>query len=56
MTDIEIHSEERPELEAVNSFQAPKFYEGLGFTRLAAIPNYPKGYEQFFYIKELLVP
>lgn len=41
---------------STHSFQAPKFYERLGFTRFAAIPNYPKGFEQYFYIKELLVP
>ena len=41
---------------STHSFQAPTFYEGLGFTRFATIPQYPKGFEQFFYIKELLVP
>lgn len=41
---------------STHSFQAPKFYEGLGFTRLATVPNYPKGYEQYFYIKELPAP
>ncbi len=37
------------------SFQAPAFYESLGFKRLATIPNYPKGHESYLYIKELLV-
>jgi GNAT superfamily N-acetyltransferase len=38
---------------STHSFQAPRFYEKLGFQRLAAIPNNPAGYEDFIYIKEL---
>lgn len=38
---------------STHSFQAPAFYERLGFRRLATIPNYPKGSEQHFYIKDL---
>ena len=39
---------------STHSFQAPRFYEGLGFKRLAAIPNCPKGYEQYIYLKSLV--
>ncbi len=38
---------------STHSFQAPRFYEKLGFRRLAAIPNYPKGHEYIIYIKYL---
>jgi ribosomal protein S18 acetylase RimI-like enzyme len=38
---------------STHSFQAPRFYEKLGFRRLAAIPNYPQGYENITYIKYL---
>ncbi len=34
-------------------FQAPKFYEKLGFQRLAPIPEYPIGHESIIYIKHL---
>ncbi len=36
-----------------HSFQAPAFYEKLGFRRLAAIPNDPRGHEHILYIKYL---
>jgi GNAT superfamily N-acetyltransferase len=36
-----------------HSFQAPRFYEKLGFQRLAAIPNNPVGYQDLVYVKEL---
>lgn len=38
---------------STHSFQAPRFYEKLGFERLAAVPNYPRGHENVFYIKRL---
>lgn len=38
---------------STHSFQAPAFYEKLGFRRLAAIPEYPRGHEQVFYLKAL---
>lgn len=38
---------------STHSFQAPEFYESLGYIRLAAIPNYPKGHENILYIKYL---
>ena len=38
---------------STHSFQAPRFYEKLGFRRLAAIPNYPQGHENIIYIKDL---
>ena len=38
---------------STHSFQAPRFYEKLGFRGLAAIPNYPQGYENILYIKDL---
>ena len=36
-----------------HSFQAPGFYEKLGFEALGAFPNYPRGYEQIFMMKRL---
>jgi GNAT superfamily N-acetyltransferase len=39
---------------ATHSFQAPHFYEKLGFDRLASVPDYPQGHQQIFYIKRLL--
>ena len=36
-----------------HSFQAPGFYERLGFRRLATVPNNPIGHEDFIYIKQL---
>jgi GNAT superfamily N-acetyltransferase len=38
---------------STHSFQAPRFYEKLGFRRLAAMPNYPQGHENIIYIKYL---
>ena len=38
---------------STHSFQAPEFYEKLGFERLAAVPNYPAGHENILYIKYL---
>jgi GNAT superfamily N-acetyltransferase len=38
---------------STHSFQAPRFYEKLGFQRLAAVPNYPRGHENIVYIKYL---
>lgn len=38
---------------STHSFQAPSFYEGLGFVKLVTIPNCPKGHEQLIYIKQL---
>jgi ribosomal protein S18 acetylase RimI-like enzyme len=38
---------------STHSFQAPRFYERLGFRRLAFIPEYPRGHEQVIYIKSL---
>jgi len=38
---------------STHSFQAPEFYEKLGFERLAAVPNYPRGHENILYIKYL---
>jgi GNAT superfamily N-acetyltransferase len=34
-----------------HSFQAPAFYEHLGYMREATIPNYPHGHAQHVYIK-----
>ena len=36
-----------------HSFQAPGFYEKLGFETLAAVPDYPAGHENVLYIKRL---
>lgn len=38
---------------STHSFQAPQFYEKLGFRRIAAIPNNPVGHEDLIYLKEL---
>jgi ribosomal protein S18 acetylase RimI-like enzyme len=38
---------------STHSFQAPGFYEKLGFERIASIPNYPRGHEQIFFKKVL---
>jgi len=38
---------------STHSFQAPRFYEKLGFRRIAAIPNNPVGHQDFIYLKEL---
>lgn len=36
-----------------HSFQAMEFYEKLGFKKLAVVPEYPKGYKNVLYIKQL---
>ena len=36
-----------------HSFQAPGFYERLGYVRQATIPNYPQGHAQHVYLKPL---
>ena len=35
------------------TFQAPTFYERLGFTRCGEIPNYPAGQSRLFYMKHV---
>jgi ribosomal protein S18 acetylase RimI-like enzyme len=40
-------------LVGTHSFQAPRFYERLGFRRVAEIQNYPKGHAQLYYVKPL---
>lgn len=35
------------------SFQAPGFYEKLGYQRTHTIPSFPKGQENYTYIKKL---
>jgi GNAT superfamily N-acetyltransferase len=35
------------------SFQAPGFYEKLGYQRFGRLANHPKGYERIFYFKAL---
>jgi ribosomal protein S18 acetylase RimI-like enzyme len=36
-----------------HSFQAPAFYERLGYARLAEIPDYPRGHAEYIYLKRL---
>ena len=36
-----------------HDFQAPAFYERLGYRRHAVIDDYPRGHSQFVYIKQL---
>ncbi len=38
---------------STHSFQAPGFYEGLGFTRVAAVHGDPKDHADLFYVKRL---
>lgn len=38
---------------STHSFQAPSFYEKLGYRRIGSIPDYPKGHEHLFYRKDL---
>lgn len=38
---------------STHSFQAPAFYERLGFRRLAAVADYPQGHESIMYVKAL---
>jgi ribosomal protein S18 acetylase RimI-like enzyme len=40
-------------LVVTHSFQAPLFYECLGYVRQASIPNYPQGHAQHVYLKRL---
>jgi len=41
---------------ATHSFQAPAFYERLGYKQQASIAEYPQGYAQLHYFKSLTVP
>ena len=36
-----------------HTFQAPGFYERLGYSQRAQIPNYPSGHAQLLYVKPL---
>lgn len=38
---------------ATHSFQAPAFYERLGFVKVADIVDYPKGHAKFILVKKL---
>ncbi|MGZ3699674.1 MAG: GNAT family N-acetyltransferase, partial [Bdellovibrionota bacterium] len=38
------------------AFQAPKFYEKLGYRKFGELADYPKGYKRFFYTKRLRRP
>lgn len=35
------------------AFQAPKFYEKLGYRKFGELVDYPKGYKRFFYTKRV---
>ncbi|MFI1770306.1 GNAT family N-acetyltransferase [Thalassobellus citreus] len=35
------------------SFQAPKFYERLGFKKIGTETDFPKGFEKYYYRKEI---
>lgn len=37
-----------------HSFQAPEFYERLGYVRQGTIPNYPQGDAQYVYLKRFV--
>ena len=36
------------------TFQAPGFYEKLGFAEVGRIPNYPPGHDRIFFMKRLV--
>jgi hypothetical protein len=36
-----------------HSFQAPKFYEGLGYERVGAFDDYPRGHQDVLLRKTL---
>lgn len=38
------------------AFQAPGFYEKLGYSKFGELKDYPKGYRRFFYAKKLARP
>jgi GNAT superfamily N-acetyltransferase len=38
---------------STHSFQAPDFYERLGYTRVAGIADYPRGHASYVYAKRL---
>jgi ribosomal protein S18 acetylase RimI-like enzyme len=38
---------------ATHSFQAPAFYERLGYVKVGEVADYPRGYAKLFYVKEL---
>jgi GNAT superfamily N-acetyltransferase len=38
---------------STHTFQAPVFYEKLGYQRLAAIADYPRGHMKLYYTKRL---
>jgi GNAT superfamily N-acetyltransferase len=38
---------------STHSFQAPLFYEKLGYQRVATIPDYPNGHAKLYYVKRL---
>ena len=38
------------------SFQAPGFYEKLGYRRFGELKDYPRGHRRFFYFKTLTRP
>ncbi len=35
------------------AFQAPRFYEKLGYKQFGELKDYPKGNKRFFYTKQL---
>lgn len=39
---------------STHSFQAPGFYERLGFAQVAIVPGHPKGYADIHYAKRLV--
>lgn len=38
---------------STHSFQAPEFYERLGYKKRAVIPDWPKGHADIIYVKRL---
>jgi ribosomal protein S18 acetylase RimI-like enzyme len=39
---------------STHSFQAPAFYESLGFEKVASVPDYPRGHQDCRYRKRLV--
>jgi ribosomal protein S18 acetylase RimI-like enzyme len=56
MATAELHARERGCSQIVlssHSFQAPRFYENLGFAKIGEIAEYPMGHSDLIFVKKL---
>ncbi len=56
MNEVEVHARKMKCTQIVlftHSFQAPQFYEKLGFKRMSETRNYPIGHSQLQFVKRL---